>query len=264
MTRGLHCLALLALAAITALPAAAQTGDFHWSKAVPAGRTVRVENINGDVKIVPSTTGRVDVTGRRRGDRDDADRIRVQVDEHSDGVVICVVSRDADNTCDDQGDHGRWNNHNDWRGASIDFEVAVPTDLLVRASSVSGDVSVTGAQGDLSVSSVSGDVRLDRVRPNGLHVNTVSGDIDLRADAFMGKNDLSFTTVSGDITLDLPATFDADLSMSTVSGDIDSDYKMTLGGSRMSRRNIEARIGSGGRRLDVRTVSGDLRLRSTR
>jgi hypothetical protein len=263
MTRGLRCLAVPALVAAAALPAAAQTGDFHWSKAVPAGQTVRVENINDDIKIVPSTSGRVDVTGRRRGDRDDADRIHVQVDEHSDGVTICVVSRD-DNSCDDQGNHRHWNNHDDWRGASIALEVAVPSNLLVRANSVSGDISVTGAQGDISVNSVSGDVELDRVRPNGLRVQTVSGDIDVRADAFAGKNDLSFHTVSGDITLELPAAFDADLSMSTVSGDIDSDYKMTLGGTRMSHRNIEARIGNGGRRLDVSTVSGDLKLRSIR
>ncbi len=262
MIRGLRCLVLPALAA-TALPAAAQTADFHWSKAVPAGRTVRVENINDDIKIVPSTSGRVEVTGRHRGDRDDADRIHVQVDEQSDGVTICVISRDND-SCDDQGNHRHWNNHDDWRGASISLEVAVPSNLLVRAADVSGDVSVTGAQGDLSVSTVSGDIELDRVRPNGMHVTTVSGDIDVRADAFTGKGDLSFTSVSGDITLDLPASFDADLAMSTVSGDIDSDYKMTIGGSRMSRRNIEARIGNGGRRLDVRTVSGDLRLRSAR
>lgn len=264
MTRGLRCLALPALAAVAALPAAAvaQAGDFHWSKAIPAGNTVRVQNVNGDIKIVPSTSGRVDVTGRYRGDRDDADRIHVQVDEHSDGVTICVVQR-GDDSCDDQGNHRHWHN-NDWNDESINLEVGVPANVLVRAGSVSGDVSVTGAQGDLAVSSVSGDVTLDRVRPNGLKVNTVSGDIDVHADAFTGQHDLSFQTVSGDITLDLPQAFDADLSMSTVSGDIDSDYKMTLGGSHMSRRNIEARIGNGGRRLDVRTVSGDLRLRATR
>jgi hypothetical protein len=32
----------------------------------------------------------------------------------------------------------------------------------------------------------------------------------------------------------------------------------------MRRRNVEARIGNGGRRFDVSTVSGDLRIRSAR
>jgi len=50
------------------------------------------------------------------------------------------------------------------------------------------------------------------------------------------------------------------LSMSSVSGQLDSEFQMTLGG-RTSRRRIEARIGRGGRDLDVTTVSGDVRLR---
>ena len=60
--------------------------------------------------------------------------------------------------------------------------------------------------------------------------------------------------------LDLPRGLDADLSMSSVSGQLDSEFQMTLGG-RTSRRRIEARIGRGGRDLDVTTVSGDVRLR---
>jgi len=32
----------------------------------------------------------------------------------------------------------------------------------------------------------------------------------------------------------------------------------------VNRRNIEARIGSGGRRLDLTTVSGDVKLRANR
>jgi hypothetical protein len=41
---------------------------------------------------------------------------------------------------------------------------------------------------------------------------------------------------------------------------MDSDYPITLNG-RMSHRRIEARIGEGGRRLDISTVSGNVRLR---
>ena len=41
----------------------------------------------------------------------------------------------------------------------------------------------------------------------------------------------------------------------------DSDFQMTVGNGRMNRRSIDARIGNGGRRLDLNTVSGDVKLR---
>ena len=85
----------------------------------------------------------------------------------------------------------------------------------------------------------------------------------MSVESLVGRGDLHFNTVSGDVVLELPKTLDADISMSTVSGKMDSDYPLTLNG-RMSRRAIEARIGAGGRSLDIGTVSGDVRLRAIR
>ena len=78
--------------------------------------------------------------------------------------------------------------------------------------------------------------------------------------ALAGCSGADTPEAGGDVTLELPSTLDADLSMRSVSGRIDSDFQMTLNG-RMDRRRLEARIGKGGRDLDVTTVSGDLRLR---
>jgi DUF4097 and DUF4098 domain-containing protein YvlB len=157
--------------------------------------------------------------------------------------------------------HSRNRGDRDWNDVSMDLEVAVPANLRVSAASVSGDIDISGANGDVEANSVSGDLRMDRLRATSVRGNTVSGDIEVHVDAFTGRGDLSFHSVSGDVILELPRDFGADLSMSTVSGDMNSDFPVTLGNGRMSHRRIEARIGAGGRRLDVNTVSGDLRLR---
>lgn len=259
MTRQLLSMTLVAT---LAAPVAAQNrADFHWDKAVASGGDVSIRNINGDIKVTPSSTGRVSVTGIKRGNSRYFDRIKAEVQETSRGIIVCVLPDDSDSSCDDRG--SRWGSRGDrdWNDVSMDLEVAVPANLRVRAGNVSGDIEITGANGDVEASTVSGDLRMDRLRASSVSGHTVSGDIEVRVDAFTGRGDLSFHSVSGNVTLELPRDFAADLSMSTVSGDMNSDFPVTLGNGRMSHRRIEARIGGGGRRLDVNTVSGDLRLR---
>jgi DUF4097 and DUF4098 domain-containing protein YvlB len=260
----------LVLATTLAVPAVAQArGDFRWEKALPAGNEVSIHNVNGDIKVVPSTTGKVEVVGIKRGNDRYFDRIKADVQQTSRGVAICVIYDDADSYCDDRGAHTNSRGRNDngdrnWNNVSMNLEIAVPTNLIVSASSVSGDVAMTGMQGDVQANSVSGDIRLDRLRASSVSAHSVSGDVDVRVEEFIGRGDLSFHTVSGDVSLELPRQLDVDLSMSTVSGGIDSDYALTIGNGRMNRRSIDARIGAGGRRLDHATVSGDVKLRMIR
>jgi DUF4097 and DUF4098 domain-containing protein YvlB len=259
------------LAATLAGPALAQArGDFRWEKALPGGNEVSIHNINGDIRVVPSTSGKVEVVGIKRGNDRYFDRIKADVHQTSRGISICVLYDDSDSYCDESGSHTNnrgWNSgrDRDWNNVSMNLEVAVPTNLIVSAGSVSGDVQMTGMQGDIQANSVSGDIRLDRLRASSVQAHSVSGDVVVRVEEFIGRGDLSFHTVSGDVTLELPRQLDVDLSMSTVSGGIDSDYALTIGGNgRMNRRSMDARIGSGGRRLDLATVSGDVKLRMIR
>jgi len=254
----------VAIGLVTAAAAArAQTGDFRWEKQLAAGSEVAIRNISGDIKVRPSTSGKVEVVGIKKGNSRYFDQVKAEVQETSRGVVICVLYEDVDSHCDDNGFHTRSRGRSRWNDADMLLEVAVPSNVNVSASSVSGDVTINGAQGDLSVSTVSGDVKIDHAKVQRFDASSVSGDIELQIDAFIGRGDMSFHTVSGDITADLPKAFDADLTLSTVSGDLNSDYALTLDG-RMSRRNVRARIGAGGRRLDIQTVSGDVRLRPNR
>jgi DUF4097 and DUF4098 domain-containing protein YvlB len=255
----------LAFAASIATPALAQQRQaaFNWQGVVAAGGDVSVNNINGDIKVTQSTTGRVEVLGFKTGDSQYFDRIKVDVQPTSRGIVVCVLYEGTDSYCDDRGYHseGRGHNDRDWGRLAIDLEVAIPSNLQVGASSVSGDVEITGAQGDVRANSVSGDIRLANLRASSIQANTVSGDVVVRVDQFTGRGDLKFNTVSGDVTLEVPKQFDADLSMSTVSGKVDSDFQMVLTNNRMNRRSVDARIGNGGRRLDLNSVSGDLKIR---
>src|SRR5262249_5407082 len=119
----------LVIAAVPVASLAAQASpDFHWDKTLPAGNEVHVGNINGNIKITPSTNGHVVVNGFKHGGRD-ADRIKAIVEESSRGIEVCVVYNDADASCDgDRGYRDRDHDRN-WNHASIDLDVSVPGNL---------------------------------------------------------------------------------------------------------------------------------------
>jgi hypothetical protein len=257
-----HLVTALSLALATSA-AAQRSADFRWEKALGSGKEVAIHNVSGSVTVKTSTSGKVEVVGFKHG-RGDLSRIHAEVRETAHGFVICAVDDDTDWSCDERGLNTRSYRDRDrdhWDRGSMDLEVVVPATTSLRATSVSGDVSVSGVQGDdVHASSVSGEVTMQHIRARSVYGHSVSGDVSAQVDALSGRGDLSFKTVSGDVRLELPKTFDADLSMSTVSGHMDTDYPLTLNG-RMSRNRIEARIGEGGRNLDIGTVSGNVRLR---
>ena len=238
-------------------------GDFRWERRLGSGQVVHARNINGDIRVSPSSSGRVEIVGIRRGSSRSADRLNAAVSETSDGISVCIVRVDSDDECDGNGHRHHSNDDDDWGNASMNLEIRLPSNVEIDASSVSGNVDVSGAQGDVRAGSVSGDIRLDGLRATSIEARTVSGEITAGVESLTGNGPLSFKSVSGDVKLDLPRSLDADLSMSSVSGQLDSEFQMTLGG-RTSRRRIEARIGRGGRELSLTTVSGNVQLKMHR
>ena len=264
----------LATLALVAAPLAAQqtsgtqstaVQDFKWEKALAAGSHVSLHNISGNVDVSLSTSGKVEITGVR-GRRRYAEDLTIEVIEHSRGITVCAMNKNRDQTCDEDGlrsrdDRRRRYRDDDWDSGDLDIVVKLPKTMRVSAGSVSGDVRIAGAEGIVRGSSVSGDVEMRALRATAVRASSVSGDIDVTVDALTGDGDLSFTSVSGNVSALLPANLDADVSMRSVSGELDSEFPLTLNG-RMNRRSLEARIGKGGRMLEVNTVSGDVRLRS--
>jgi hypothetical protein len=253
--------------ALPARAAAQETQpDFRWEKALAAGSSVRVHNLSGSVVVTAENVNRVEVVGIKRGSRRYFEEITLEVVETSRGIIVCPLYRDRDMECGEDGfrvrGRSRWGDR-DWDDVSIDIRVRVPRSMLVHASSVSGDVSVVGAEGEVRASSVSGDVRMEGLRASEVRGSSVSGDVDVGIAVLTGNGPLSFTSVSGDVTLELPRNVAADVTMRSVSGQLETDFPLTLNG-RMGRNRVEARIGAGGRDLEVRTVSGDVRLRAAR
>ncbi len=233
--------------------------DFQWRGTVQPGGTIEVKGVNGDVTAMTGSGPDVEVTAQRTARRNNPQEVRLDVVEHAGGVTICAVypSKDASrpNECR-PGTEGRMNVQNN--DVSVRFVVRVPAGVRFAGRTVNGDVDAQELHGPVTIATVNGSTTFSTASYG--EASTVNGSIRGVMGSAAWNDDLTFHTVNGSITLDLPPDLAAEVRATTVNGEISTDFPMTVTG-RISRRQITGTIGAGGRKLDLETVNGSVRLR---
>jgi len=253
---------------------------------------LRVRNVSGQTEIAAGGPGEVLVTARKRMRGWSEDRARrllenveIRMEQEGDEIVIEPRIFEQERGWLDLFRGGR---------VVVDLEIRVPREAQVDASTVSGQLSLTGTRGPMELRSVSGEVTVRDVQ-GPLRVRTVSGDV--LADGFVGQleansvsGDMRFersrvrlpdiVTVSGDLEIDaLPAgdgrvkTVSGDVALGLAGGDVEIEYRTLSGDAAVEvearveqegRRDRHILLGRGGPQLRVKTVSGDLKVRAAR
>jgi len=269
-------LALGTLAALAPRAAGAQgsgqTQDrdrWNWSGAVEPGRVVYVRNLNGAIRVEPTSGNTVEVTAvkhvRRNGDPDD---VKITAEQRSGrgDVVVCALWNDRTD-CDEDGYRSHSSRNNGWfnwgdrnRGndVSVEFTVRIPKGVRVTVSSVNGELEVEGVESEVNASTVNGSV-IARSNGGPVRAKTVNGSLTIRTTT-LGNGSLDYETVNGAITLEIPENSSADVELRTVNGGISTDFPLTIEG-RFSNRRVRGTIGKGGQLLRLTTVNGSIRLR---
>jgi DUF4097 and DUF4098 domain-containing protein YvlB len=237
--------------------------DFEKSYDLTPGATISVDSVSGDIHISGYSGKAVLVKGLKEGH----DKEKVQVIESSTTNRLELrVQYPSSGSCN----------------ASIRFEIQVPEAIeynfenlnsasgdiqianvkgKVKIKSASGDVAARNLMGQISVSTASGDVTLDSV-VGSVNAKSASGDLEVAMTSVQGSEPMTFSSASGDVTINAPANLDAEIEMRTVSGDLHTDFPLTMneiktGGSHQAI----GRIGNGSRKMQITTVSGDVKLK---
>jgi hypothetical protein len=172
--------------------------DVRWHGWTPAGQTVEINNIYGDVRAETTLGDEIEVIALKSGHGDPAD-VSIEVIEHKGGVTICAVYPNAhaghpfecrpshgggfrQAAVSDSEVHIRWDNGgggdvllNDLR---VDFLVRLPRRLRFIGRTVDGDISAHLVKQDVEAYSVLGDVAVDLDPSSGAEV---------RAETAMGR-----------------------------------------------------------------------------
>jgi hypothetical protein len=244
MIKRLFRLSVVSAIISLAFAVTASAQDFEKSYRISAGGQVSIANVSGDVIVTAYDGDAIIVRGIKKGR--DRDRVEIE-DRSSDGRVDVRARYPKECNCD----------------ASIRFEVRVPRSLSYNfdsITSVSGDVDVSGVTGRLRASAVSGDVKVKNVSGSA-SVESVSGDVEVEVDRLDGSDDMKFSSVSGDVIVRMPSSLDADIDISSLSGSIKTDFPIEVREERHGTRTYaRGRLGSGSRRVNMSSVSGDLSL----
>jgi DUF4097 and DUF4098 domain-containing protein YvlB len=148
----------------------------------------------------------------------------------------------------------------------------------IRVSSASGSVNVSNAKGDVRVNALGGVIRV--FNPGArIEADTASGEVeiqgaanDVKAHAVSGRVSVQgnpgansyweLKTVSGAVQLGVPASANLHLSAEASSGEIRTDIPIVI--EEQGKHSLRAHMGTGGGRVDVHTVSGEIRLTGTK
>jgi Putative adhesin len=228
-----------------------------WKGTVAQGSVIEIKGVNGQIRATASAGAEVEVSAIMRARRSDPTQVRLDIVQHAGGVTICAVYPSADsrpNECA-PGTGGRMNvRDND---VTVQFTVLVPGGVRFVGRNVNGDVSADALGGPVSLHTVNGNATFSTVSYG--EATTVNGSIRGAMGSTQWTDALRFSSVNGPIALDLPADASTDIDARTVNGGITTDFPVTASG-RLNERRLTGTIGAGGRKLDLETVNGAIRI----
>jgi DUF4097 and DUF4098 domain-containing protein YvlB len=153
----------------------------------------------------------------------------------------------------------------DVRFRSMSGDVAVSGVVGVDVSTVSGEIAVREAAGPVRVKTVSGDVRASSAQGPSAQLEFASTSGDLAWSGVCGAHcRVTAQTVSGDVELRFDPRSSFDLCFQSHSGDLGDELQMTMvrsGQKHGPGTDLESRYGKGEGVVELRSFSGDVRIR---
>ncbi len=272
-----------------------ETKDLTMPLSIPAGKTLRIENPAGSVKVVGGfDTGSVIASAKIRGASIEDARAKAEsyslIIEEADGWVVIrqpemtglsvdlEIQMSGSGSVEVRGESGdvhvldtksscKVNTRSGnvlVRGLNGSIELSTESGTMSVEDSASqsivmenksGDVNVRNAQGNLNLRTQSGNVQVKASSGKVMSIETVAGNIFVDDDAAVTGN-VNIRTVSGNTLLSVPDGCDCRVTLSTLRGTVKSAIE--LADARTTDQRISGRLGSGNGSIDVSAVMGNV------
>ena len=287
---------LAAAVLAAAVPPAMAQQQINKRVNVAPDATVEVSNVQGSVTITTWDKNEVELIAELESAKDELEfeaterNVRIEVerpngkygrDDEDDAYLTLRVPSRARLIVDTvSAEIGVTGARGEQSLESVSGEVRTQAfDAPVRATSVSGEVTVTGNGGKAGVTTenvsgtstvtgirgnyhgevVSGEINAVIAAAQQLELSSVSGDISLQAELTPTAR-VEMGSVSGMITLKIKAPVNADFDIESFSGDIENCFGQKARDTSKYAPGSELNFtqGSGGARVEIETLSGEI------
>jgi DUF4097 and DUF4098 domain-containing protein YvlB len=136
--------------------------------------------------------------------------------------------------------------------------LTLPRNVNLRIETVSGNVHIAAIDGSTRLSSISGGVWIEQVGGD-LNINSVSGQVNLNIQR-LNSAGMKLSSISGSVILGVADSINAEVSVSSISGDFSSEIP-GVSVHKVGDSDYRAQVGSGGARISISSISGQVTLR---
>jgi hypothetical protein len=218
---------------------------FKQTYPLPPGGSFLLENVNGSVHVDGWERDEVEVSAVKtaQSDQHDLDLVKIEVDSKPGQVAV--------HTCYPKGQGVE---------VAVEYHVHVPYRVLLGSvETVNGSVTVRGVEGSGELRSVNGNVEVTD-STGRFSEKTTNGNVRLELRQLSDGGPMNLETVNGSVVLGLPSTARANLKVLSMNGDVYSELPVTSTGGSSGTRAFQAKLGTGGGQISVRTINGGIHL----
>ena len=261
VTRRLAPALAVALLAIASTACDIVTADLRseestsWQKSYPldAGGRLEIDNVNGKIRVEPSTGNTVEVTATKKARGATPEQAKASLERAT--IVETVSAGSVKLETRIARTSGITLNGGNLQ---VEYTVKVPAGAEVNLATVNGGIEVSGLKGRVVAETTNGGVEA-RGLTGQLHATTTNGGLDIDM-AAIPEGGVKLECTNGGIKVRLPRDGKATISASITNGGISpGDLPIDVTGEN-NRRRLEGRLNGGGPRVQIEGTNGGITL----
>lgn len=229
------------------------TAEWRKSYQLQGDGRVEITNVNGKIRVLPSTGNTVDVVATKTGRgssqevaKENLDRVEIR-ESQADGIIKIETHLPRSG--------GLFGNTN----AVVEYVVRVPPSAEVRATTVNGGVEIDGVEGRVIAEATNGGIE-GRGIGGPIQASTTNGGVDVELTRVADAG-VRLECTNGGITLRLPSDAKASIVARVTNGGIDTgNLPFTARGDTSSRRRLDGDLNGGGPKITLEGTNGGITL----